>query len=427
MKRFVLRFGVGALAVLVLYEGLQRLQPVDEESAEEALEEAAFMAARARSGLSAGTAQVAPITEGAYQQERSRAFLLTRQDGIEVAIGEADGADEWRVAAKLSTGPVSLDAATLMEVEDLANPSDLLGLVILLLGVMGLGVGLIWSPTRQLRQLAVTARALRDGDLDTRAEVVRGDLAEPVALAINEMAVQIQKVVEWQELVLQTVAHELRTPLSRVRFVVERVADAGDDQERDEALTVLDEDLTDLEDVLASMLLLIRDSKEASVKPAPVDLGEVIQTALDKLERRVHGREPPLRIHRDGLTPGLPKALVDRVAIDRVFDNLLANAAAHANHEVRVVVDVQQDAVMIAVEDDGEGVSEELRDRIFEPFVRLDDGGTRHGAGLGLVIVKRITEAHGYSVAVAGSELGGLRLETRWPLATPGERPTTTS
>lgn len=247
------------------------------------------------------------------------------------------------------------------------------------------------------------------------------------ALAINEMAVQIQKVVEWQELVLQTVAHELRTPLSRVRFVVERVADAGDDQERDEALTVLDEDLTDLEDVLASMLLLIRDSKEASVKPAPVDLGEVIQTALDKLERRVHGREPPLRIHRDGLTPGLPKALVDRVAIDRVFDNLLANAAAHANHEVRVVVDVQQDAVMIAVEDDGEGVSEELRDRIFEPFVRLDDGGTRHGAGLGLVIVKRITEAHGYSVAVAGSELGGLRLETRWPLATPGERPTTTS
>jgi two-component system sensor histidine kinase RstB len=421
MRRFVLRFLVGALAVLVLYEGLQRLDTGDEESAEEALEEAAFMAARARSGLSAGTAQVVPITEAAYQQERSRAFLLTRLDGIEVAIRAADGEADWRVAANLSTGPVSLDASTLTE-EDLTTPSDLLGLVFLLLGVMVLGIGLIWSPTRQLRQLAVTARALRDGDLDARAEVPRGDLSEPVALAMNEMAAQIQKVVEWQELVLQTVAHELRTPLSRVRFVVERVADAGDAQERDEALMVLDDDLTDLEDVITSVLLLIRDSKEASVKPAPVDLGEIIEVALDKFERRAHGREPPLRIRRDRLTPGLPKALVDRVAVGLVFDNLLANAAAHANHEVRVVVDVQRNAVMIAVEDDGEGVSQDLRDRIFEPFVRLDDGSTRLGAGLGLVIVKRITEAHGYSVAVAGSELGGLRLETRWPLAIPGER-----
>lgn len=414
MKRFVLRFLVGALAVLVLYEGLQRLQPSDEESAEEALEGAAFMAARARSGLSAGTAQVVPITEGAYQQERSRAFLLTRLDGIEVAIGEADGADEWRVAANLSTGPVSLDAATLMEAEDLANPSDLLGLVILLLGVMGLGVGLIWSPTRQLRQLAGTARALRHGDLDARAEVVRGDLAEPVALAINEMAAEIQKVVEWQELVLQTVAHELRTPLSRVRFVVERVADAGDAQERDEALTVLDEDLTDLEDVLASVLLLIRDSKEASVKPVPVDLSEVIEVALDKLERRVHGREPPLRIHRIGLTAGLP-ALVDRVAVARVFDNLLANAAGHADQQIRIAAEVQGGHLVVAVEDDGEGIAEAHRARVFEPFVRLNDGGM--GAGLGLAIVKRITEAHGHPVSVARSDLGGLRVETRWTVA----------
>ena len=169
MRRFVLRFLLGALAVLVLYEGLQRLDAGEEETPEEAWEEAAFMAARARSRLSLGTAQVVPITEATYQQGRSRAFLLTRQDGIEVAIRTADDAGEWRVAANLPTGPVSLDAATLTEAEDLTNPTDLLGLAILLLGVMGLGVGLIWSPTRQLHQLASTARALRDGDLDARA------------------------------------------------------------------------------------------------------------------------------------------------------------------------------------------------------------------------------------------------------------------
>lgn len=417
MRRFVLRFLLGALAVLVLYEGLQRLEAGDGETPEEAWEEAAFMAARAHSRLSVGTAQVVPITEVAYQQERSRAFLLTRQDGIEVAIRAADDADEWRVAANLPTGPVSLDLATLTEAEDLANPTDLLGLAILLLGVMGLGVGLIWSPTRQLQQLASTARALRDGDLDARAEVPQGDLAEPVALAINEMAAQIQKVVEWQELVLQTVAHELRTPLSRVRFVVERVADAGDDQERDEALNVLDDDLTDLEDVIASVLLLIRDSKKASVKPAPVDLGEVIEVALDKLERRQRGRTPPLRIHRMGLKPGLV-ALVDHDAVARVFDNLLANAAAHANQQIRIAAEVQGDHLVVAVEDDGEGIAEAHRARVFEPFVRLDDGGM--GAGLGLAIVKRITESHGHPVSVARSDLGGLRVETRWTPATSG-------
>ena len=432
MRRFVVLFLLSVVALLVLYEAIQHLRPARDETWERTWEEAALMTGATYDRLGEALARapapqdardleallgvsVVPITEATYQHERSQAALLTRQDGIELAV-LIDGAEHWRVVAALPMGPVSLDAVTLYQTDDAwVGPSDLLSVLVLLLGVVGLGVGLIWSPARQLRELASTARALRDGHLDARAEVPAGGLVAPVARALNDMAEQIQQVVDWQELVLQTVAHELRTPLSRVRFIVERVADAEDRVERDEAMQTLDGELTELEDLLSSVLAMVRADQDATTRQEPVDLGEVIEAAVGTLARRLQDRESPPRIEQVGLQR-LPLARVERAAAARVFDNLLGNAAAHAHQRVRVVAALEGDSLVIAVEDDGDGVPEEQRSRIFEPFVRLDAGETRMGTGLGLTIVQRIVEAHGRPVSVARSELGGLRVETRWPL-----------
>jgi two-component system sensor histidine kinase RstB len=99
-----------------------------------------------------------------------------------------------------------------------------------------------------------------------------------------------------------------------------------------------------------------------------------------------------------------------------VFGNLLSNAAAHARTQVRVTVAREEHALMVAIEDDGDGVSDDQRSQILEPFVRLDDGRARAGTGLGLAIVRRLAEAHGHPVVLCASDLGGLRVETRWPL-----------
>ena len=435
MSRFVLRFLLGAVAMLVFYEAIQHLSFGSEETREETWEMAAFMTGYTHDRLEEALARdpaprdardleailgvrVVSITETTYQNERSQAALLTRQDGIELAVRMTDGAEDWRVAADLPTGPVTLNAEALFQESDEAvGPSHLLSFLVLLLGMIALGIGLIWSPARQLRQLASTARALRDGHLEARAEVPRRGLVEPVARALNEMAEQIQQVVAWQELMLQTVAHELRTPLSRVRFVVERVADATDQVERDEAMETLDGELTELEELLSSVLAMVRADHGAATAREPVDLREVIEGALDTLARHQEGRDHPLHIERIGLQSASPLAGVDRAAATRVLDNLLSNAAAHAHQRVRVVAAVEGDSLMVAVEDDGEGLPAEQRSRIFEPFVRLGDSETRMGVGLGLTIVKRLVEAHGYPISVVQGELGGLRVETRWPLA----------
>jgi len=249
----------------------------------------------------------------------------------------------------------------------------------------------------------------------------RGSLVEPVALAFNDMAAQIQRTVAWKELLLQTVAHELRTPLSRVRFIAERVTDAEDAVERDDALAELDRELTELEDLLSSVLSLARADHGAALARPPTDLVDVLEGALDALVWRQRHRSPPLVLERVGIEAALPLARADRAAAARVFDNLLSNAAAHAHQRVRVVLAVEEDTLMIAVEDDGEGLPEDQFAHIFEPFVRLDSSRSQAGVGLGLAIVKRIVENHGHTITVGTGELGGLRVETRWSLVT---RPT---
>ncbi|MCP4916125.1 MAG: HAMP domain-containing protein [Proteobacteria bacterium] len=427
MKRFVLHFLLGALAMLAFYEGVQHLGYEEEEAN---WEEAAFVTGythqRLREALAAEPApedalelesilgvSVVPITEEAYQRQRSSSALVSRQDGIELAVS-VDEDEDWSVLAALPASPVSVDAVALfVEHDQAAGPSHLLSVLALLLGIVALGFGLIWSPARQLRQLAGTARALRDGRLQARAEVPRGGLVEPVARALNEMAERIQQVVEWQELVPQTVAHELRTPLARVRFVVERVAEAEAPGDREAALESLDGELTELEDLVSSVLAMVR--ADHGVRAEPVDLFEVVDEALDAFTSAPSG--PALNIERVGLQHAAPLARIERAAVVRVFHNLLSNAGAHARQRVRVVAVVEADSLVIAVEDDGAGLPEDQHQLILEPFVRLDNSEERAGAGLGLTLVKRIVEAHGRSVAVGRSELGGLRVETRWPLA----------
>jgi len=430
MTRFVLRFLLGAVAMLVAYELVQAAAYHSEETRDEAwlvagtthalLEEALATrpALRGASDLEVRLGvPVAPITEAAWLEAIDSALFSTRQGEIELAVLPLDEED-WRVVASLPTGPVAIDAWAVFEEHDGAlDVAHLLSLMVLALGMAALGVALIVPPARHLQRLARTARALEGGDFAARAEEPRGGLVAPVARAMNDMAAQIQQVVAWQELMLQIVAHELRTPLSRVRFVVERVADATDQAERNEAMETLDGELTELEELLSSVLAMVRADHGAATGKEPVDLREVIEGALDTLARHQEGRDHPLHIERIGLQPVPPLVRVDRAAATRVFDNLLSNAAAHAHQYVRVVATVEGDSLMIAVEDDGEGLLEEQRGRIFAPFVRLGDGETRMGVGLGLTIVKRLVEAHGYPISVVQSELGGLRVETRWPLA----------
>jgi signal transduction histidine kinase len=107
----------------------------------------------------------------------------------------------------------------------------------------------------------------------------------------------------------------------------------------------------------------------------------------------------------------------DRTGFQRAMGNLLSNAGRHAKSQVTVNAVCGKELITVDVDDDGKGISECDRARVFEPFQRLDDGTNGHGVGLGLALVKRVVTQHGGIVEVLASPLGGCRIRTTWPIA----------
>ena len=109
----------------------------------------------------------------------------------------------------------------------------------------------------------------------------------------------------------------------------------------------------------------------------------------------------------------------DSAALQRVLRNLGDNAARHARHTVAIALSIQDGWAQLYVDDDGPGIPESERRRVFDRFVRLDEARTRAGggSGLGLAIVAEIVTAHGGAASITDSSLGGARLGVRLPLA----------
>ena len=426
MRRFVLRFLLGSMAMLVAYEAVQSMVYREEETSAEDWQVAGFTHALLTEALKSEPpprtpaelaahlgVPVTPLAEADWLDARDRALFSASQHGIELVVLPMDE-DAWRIVALVPSGPVAIDAWDVFEEQDESvDLAHLLSLMVLALGMAALGVALVASPARQLQRLAHTARALQGGDLTARTEVPTGGLVAPVTRALNAMAEELQRVMGWQELMLQTVAHELRTPLARVRFVAQRVADATSDGERTDALAALDVDLTELEELVSSVLSLVRADHGETLARVSVDVDALVRGALDRF-KRVQLR-PSIQLEYVG--PEAPSlwADLDSAAARRVFDNLLRNAVAHARGRVRITVAPEDSAILVAVEDDGDGLPAKTRHRVFEPFVRVDDDRAGTGTGLGLAIVKGLAEAHGRPVVLCRSALGGLRVETRWP------------
>jgi len=106
----------------------------------------------------------------------------------------------------------------------------------------------------------------------------------------------------------------------------------------------------------------------------------------------------------------------DRNGFQRVLGNLLSNAGRFAKRRVTIRTELTEFGKIVDVDDDGDGIPESDRSRVFEPFVRLGDGSNGRGVGLGLALVKRIVSQHNGRVDVLTSPDGGCRIRTTWPL-----------
>lgn len=266
---------------------------------------------------------------------------------------------------------------------------------------------------RKLKKMELAVRNIRGGDLSARAQVQGSDEVSQLAHAFNGMAEHIQRLIDSQREMTRAVSHELRTPVARLRFGMEMLADTEDSEERHERLQLLDQDVDQLNLLIDEILTYAKlEQGTLSLKFEPVPLGPL----LERVGQETRGLNTPHRI--DVVTePG--EAEAESRYLHRILQNLAGNAVRYARSTVRLSGGVKGNSAWVRVEDDGPGIPEKDRSRIFEPFARLDDSRTRAsgGYGLGLSIVQRIAFWHGGSVEVTRSaDLGGACFTFRWPV-----------
>jgi len=269
----------------------------------------------------------------------------------------------------------------------------------------------MWRDVQALQ--AATAR-VGDGDFDVRAQVSRRSLLEPIAAAFNVMSARVHALLRSHRDLEQSVAHELRTPLAQLKFDLELARTSSEAGERDERFAAMQRDVTELEELVNELLVLA--SLRQAPPYAPREVGaqalveDVIRRAQD--EMRAAGRSIAIEAPRE-----IPASLsCDAKYLARALANVLRNAVRYARS--KVAIDVRRDAgrTVITVDDDGPGVPVEERQRLFEPFTRLEGSRGREsgGVGLGLAIVKSVAEWHGGAAEISDSPLGGARVSIRW-------------
>jgi signal transduction histidine kinase len=239
-----------------------------------------------------------------------------------------------------------------------------------------------------------------------------------LARTMNRMLDRLQRAQARQRRLVSDASHELRSPVAAIRQHAE-VALAHPDRTTtaELAATVLAEDLR-LQRLAEDLLLLTRaDEHTLALRRRPVDLDDLV---FEEARRLRDGTG--LRVDTTAVSAGRVDG--DAAGLRRLLRNLGDNAARHAAGRLAFSLAEHDGLVLLEVDDDGPGIPEPDRARVFERFVRLDDARARDdgGSGLGLAIVAELAAAHGGTVAVAASPLGGARVEIRLPrLADPGD------
>lgn len=284
------------------------------------------------------------------------------------------------------------------------------------LGIITIAAYFIIHPLeRKLNKMELAVRRIRGGDLSARAQVQGSDEVSQLAHAFNGMAEHIQRLIDSQREMTRAVSHELRTPVARLRFGMEMLADTDDIEQRHEQLQQLDQDVEQLNQLIDEILTYAKlEQGTPSLKFETFELAGLLERIRQETQALNTGHT--IEVDPAGLDV---RVEAEHRYLHRVVQNLAGNAVRYAKSRVRLSGGIEGNWAWVCVEDDGPGIPEKDRARIFEPFSRLDDSRTRAsgGYGLGLSIVQRIAFWHGGSVQVSQSPaLQGARFVFRWPV-----------
>ncbi|MCO8082379.1 MULTISPECIES: sensor histidine kinase BfmS [Acinetobacter] len=290
------------------------------------------------------------------------------------------------------------------------------GITLLSLFVLSLGVyGLLVPMQRKLREVSYALNKMKSGNMSLRLPVEGSDEMSTLASSYNNMSDHIQRLIEAQRELMRAVSHELRTPVARIRFGVEMMADEDDYDYRLQQVEQIDKDIEALNTLIDEIMTYAKlEQGMPSIEFEQIDLYDVLNQVAQETEALK--TQKIIELHP---MPVAVTVEAERRYLHRVIQNLVGNAIRYCDNKILISGGLDQDGqAYVCVEDDGPGIPEIDRARIFEAFARLDDSRTRAsgGYGLGLSIVSRIAYWFGGTIQVDQSPtLGGARFTMTWP------------
>ncbi|MFJ2200426.1 ATP-binding protein [Streptomyces violaceusniger] len=302
-------------------------------------------------------------------------------------------------SVQVSPSTTAVDNATGLLLRQAAPAAA--GLVLFVAGLTWLLVGRALRPVAAMRQ---EFTEITERDLHRRVPVPRArDEIHRLARTMNATLDRLHRAMTRQRQFVADASHELRSPIAAVRAQLELVLARPSRTDWPAAVHKALRDTDRLQAVASDLLLLARLDAQEAPRTAAVDLGAL---AAEEVRRHPGALTLAGEQERAAVVTG------SRVQLSRLLTNLADNARRHTRTTVSITVAVRDGQVELAVDDDGPGIPEADRERVFERFTRLDDARARQdgGTGLGLAIANDIAHAHGGTLTVLTSPRGGARL-----------------
>lgn len=275
----------------------------------------------------------------------------------------------------------------------------------LVVAAIGIVVFSIWTAHRLTRPLRRFAAAADQLGLDVRApplpEHGSRELRRATA-AFNRMQARIRRLVDDRTMMLAAISHDLRTMLTRLRLRAEFIEDG---EQRDKAYG----DIDDMQSMLEATLSFARDDTETETR-TDLDIAALLQGLSGDLTdagSRIDYEGPDRLVYRGG-----------PVSLKRAFTNLLGNAAKYGG-PATVSLERHGGGIEVAIADRGPGIPAEFREKVFQPFFRVEPSRSREtgGVGLGLSVARSIVRRHGGDIVLEDREGGGLVVRVTLPRA----------
>ncbi|HCH4698008.1 TPA: HAMP domain-containing protein [Vibrio parahaemolyticus] len=264
---------------------------------------------------------------------------------------------------------------------------------------------LIWFLSRRIRELERVTVEFASGNFKARASTASAKSVGTLNKSFNNMADKVSRLITSNKMLTNAVAHELRTPIFRLQWQADLLADSSLNEQQTKYVNSIVEDIDEMEEMVEELLYYAKmERPETELRTESLELNSLLFDLKDKWQQ-----ETPLPITVKDADCKEAQIKTDPKLLKRALDNLLRNAMRYADSQIMLEVTEDEEHCMISIHDDGNGIDEKDWPHLFEAFYSADKSRNKStsGFGLGLAIVRQIMELQRGDVSISHSPLGG--------------------